>query len=141
MTPLDLNAIYNLLPAVYRIRDANSALQGPAIRLDPGGRSRAKQSLFGNLNSLDLPSSNNRRSQPFRMKQQPRLLEQAAAVLAEQIEVLQQEPLPVLRRSVHRNAARNGSSLHRRSGRRVSGLSDFPGTPYSLRQAAGSGHH
>ena len=34
MTPLDLNAIYNLLPAVYRIRDANLALQS-GNTLDP----------------------------------------------------------------------------------------------------------
>ena len=28
MTPLDLDSIYNLIPAVYRIRDAELALQG-----------------------------------------------------------------------------------------------------------------
>lgn len=130
MTPLDLSAIYNLLPAVYRIRDANLALQS-GNTLDPADAAELA-SLLQNLNSL-TPSQQHALA-ALQDKQQRGPLKSLIAILAEQIEVLQ-ESLYQSYDDLFIETCQEwvvpyiGDLVGSR------GLSDFPGTPYSLRAA------
>lgn len=130
MTPLDLNAIYNLLPSVYRTRDAGIALQS-GNTLDPADQEQLA-SLLANLNGL-TPSQQATLAQ-LQDKQQRGPLKSLIAILAEQIEVLQ-ESLYQSYDDLFIETCQEwvvpyiGDLVGSR------GLSDFPGTSYSLRAA------
>jgi hypothetical protein len=86
---LDLKQIYNLLPSVYRIRDAEIALQS-GNSLDPADLAtlQSLQSLLsttGTLSFLDQQTLNE-----LTDKQQRGPLKSLIAIIAEQIEVLQE---------------------------------------------------
>jgi hypothetical protein len=83
---LNLTQIYNLLPAVYRIRDAQIALSSPNA-LDPADFARLQQllSIHGPLTYLQQLQLNE-----LQDKQQRGPLKSLIAILAEQIEVLQE---------------------------------------------------
>ena len=86
MTPLDINQIYNLLPAVYRIRDAQLALSS-STSLDPSDFATLQEllSIQGPLTPLQQ-----RTLAELQDKQQRGPLKSLIAILAEQVEVLQQ---------------------------------------------------
>jgi hypothetical protein len=130
MTPLDLNAIYNLLPAVYRIRDANLALQS-GNTLDPADADQLK-SLLQNLNNLNL--SEQQTLALLQDKQQRGPLKSLIAILAEQIEVLQ-ESLYQSYDDLFIETCQEWVVPYIGDLVGSKGLSDFPGTPYSLRAA------
>jgi hypothetical protein len=130
MTPLDLNAIYNLLPAVYRIRDANLALQS-GNTLDPADAAELA-SLLQSLNSL-TPSQQQALA-ALQDKQQRGPLKSLVAILAEQIEVLQ-ESLYQSYDDLFIETCQEWVVPYIGDLVGSKGLSDFPGTPYSLRAA------
>jgi hypothetical protein len=130
MTPLDLNAIYNLLPSVYRIRDANLALQS-GNTLDPADADQLA-SLLQNLNSL-TPSQQQALA-TLQDKQQRGPLKSLIAILAEQIEVLQ-ESLYQSYDDLFIETCQEWVVPYIGDLVGSKGLSDFPGTPYSLRAA------
>jgi len=86
MTPLDLNQIYNLLPSVYRVRDAQAALQS-GNALDPSDAAMLQQllSIHGPLTPLQQQTL-----ATLQDKQQRGPLKSLIAIVAEQIEVLQE---------------------------------------------------
>ena len=130
MTPLDLNALYNLLPSVYRIRDANLALQS-GNTLDPADAAELA-SLLQNLNSLTL--SEQQTLALLQDKQQRGPLKSLVAILAEQIEVLQ-ESLYQSYDDLFIETCQEWVVPYIGDLVGSKGLSDFPGTPYSLRAA------
>ena len=130
MTPLDLNAIYNLLPSVYRIRDANLALQS-GNTLDPADAAQLA-ALLQNLNSL-TPSEQQTLA-TLQDKQQRGPLKSLIAILAEQIEVLQ-ESLYQSYDDLFIETCQEWVVPYIGDLVGSKGLSDFPGTPYSLRAA------
>jgi len=130
MTPLDLNAIYNLLPSVYRIRDANIALQS-GNTLDPADQEQLA-SLLLDLNGL-TPSQQQELA-TLQDKQQRGPLKSLIAILAEQIEVLQ-ESLYQSYDDLFIETCQEWVVPYIGDLVGSKGLSDFPGTPYSLRAA------
>lgn len=130
MTPLDLNAIYNLLPSVYRIRDARIALQS-GNTLDPADQEQLA-SLLANLNGL-TPSQQATLAE-LQDKQQRGPLKSLVAILAEQIEVLQ-ESLYQSYDDLFIETCQEWVVPYIGDLVGSKGLSDFPGTPYSLRAA------
>lgn len=82
---LDLTQIYNLLPAVYRIRDTQAALQS-GLSLDPSDYATLQQllSINGPLTALQQQTLSD-----LQDKQQRGPLKSLIEILAEQIEVLQ----------------------------------------------------
>jgi hypothetical protein len=83
---LDLNQIYNLLPAVHRIRDAQMALASNT-GLDPSDFATLQEllSINGPLTALQQQTLND-----LQDKQQRGPLKSLISILAEQIEVLQE---------------------------------------------------
>jgi hypothetical protein len=130
MTPLDLNAIYNLLPSVYRIRDANLALQS-GNTLDPADAAELA-SLLQNLDGL-TPSQQQALA-TLQDKQQRGPLKSLIAILAEQIEVLQ-ESLYQSYDDLFIETCQEWVVPYIGDLVGSKGLNDFPGTPYSLRAA------
>jgi hypothetical protein len=130
MTPLDLNAIYNLLPAVYRVRDAEIALQS-GNTLDPADAEQLA-SLLQNLASL-TPSQQQTLAD-LQDKQQRGPLKSLIAILAEQIEVLQ-ESLYQSYDDLFIETCQEWVVPYIGDLVGAKGLNDFPGTPYSLRAA------
>ncbi len=130
MTPLDLSAIYNLLPAVYRIRDANLALQS-GNTLDPADAAELA-SLLQELSSL-TPSQQQALA-VLQDKQQRGPLKSLIAILAEQIEVLQ-ESLYQSYDDLFIETCQEWVVPYIGDLVGSKGLNDFPGTPYSLRAA------
>jgi Phage tail protein (Tail_P2_I) len=82
---LDRNQIYNLLPAVYRIRDAQLALQSGS-GLDPSDFAALQQLLTAPQPLTKLQQEN---LSDLQAKQQRGPLQSLIEILAEQIEVLQ----------------------------------------------------
>jgi hypothetical protein len=82
---LDLTQIYNLLPSVYRVRDAQAALQSDTS-LDPSDYATLQEllSINGPLTVLQQQTLND-----LQDKQQRGPLKSLISILAEQIEVLQ----------------------------------------------------
>jgi hypothetical protein len=130
MTPLDLNAIYNLLPSVYRIRDAQMALQS-GVTLDPADAEQLA-SLLQNLETL-TPSQRQILAN-LQDKQQRGPLKSLIAILAEQIEVLQ-ESLYQSYDDLFIETCQEWVVPYIGDLVGSKGLNDFPGTPYSLRAA------
>jgi hypothetical protein len=85
MTTLDLTQIYNLLPAVYRIRDAQLALQS-GMGLDPSDFATLQQLL---TSPTPLTPLQQQQLAALQAKQQRGPLQSLIEILAEQIEVLQ----------------------------------------------------
>jgi hypothetical protein len=134
MTPLDLNAIYNLIPAVYRIRDAELALQS-GNTLDPADAQTLQSLLLlmaGNPQSLTWLQQ--QQLAILQDKQQRGPLKSLIAILAEQIEVLQ-ESLYQAYDDQFIETCQEWVVPYIGDLVGVSGLEDFPGTPYSLRAA------
>ena len=82
---LDLTQIYNLLPAVYRIRDAQLALQSGS-GLDPSDFATLQQLL---ATPLPLTPLQQQMLAALQAKQQRGPLQSLIEILAEQVEVLQ----------------------------------------------------
>jgi hypothetical protein len=134
MTPLDLNAIYNLIPAVYRIRDAELALQS-GNTLDPADAqtlSSLLQLLAASPQSLTYIQQ--QQLALLQDKQQRGPLKSLLAILAEQIEVLQ-ESLYQAYDDQFIETCQEWVVPYIGDLVGASGLADFPGTPYSLRAA------
>lgn len=87
MKPLDLNQIYNLLPAVYRLRDAQLALASN-VSLDPSSYATL-QELQALAPSGLTPLQQQTLNQLLDLQQRGPL-KSLIAILAEQIEVLQE---------------------------------------------------
>ena len=128
--PLDLNTIYQLLPAVYRIRDAEIALQSGST-LDQADADQLA-SLLQNLLTL-LPSQQQILAD-LQDKQQRGPLKSLIAILAEQIEVLQ-ESLYQSYDDLFIETCQEWVVPYIGDLVGSQGLIDFPGTPYSLRAA------
>jgi hypothetical protein len=130
MTPLDLNRIYVLLPAVYRIRDAQAALNSGAT-LDPADL----QQLQGLLENLaNLTPVEQQQLAELQDKQQRGPLKSLVAIFAEQIEVLQ-ESLYQSYDDLFIETCQEWLVPYIGALVGVAGLANFPGTPYSLRAA------
>jgi hypothetical protein len=86
---LDLDQIYKLLPAVYRIRDADIATQSRA-GLDPTDQQELKALL---ATSGPLPASDAARLEELKDKAQRGPLKSLMAILAEQVEALEESLL------------------------------------------------
>ncbi|ADW69482.1 hypothetical protein [Granulicella tundricola] len=129
MTPLDLQAIYNMIPAVYRIRDAEIALQSDAT-LDAADAAE----LAGLLTQTMLSAAEQGRLAELQALQQRGPLQSMVALLAEQIEVLQESLYQGYDDLFIETCA---EWLVPYIGELVGfpALADFPGTPYSLRAA------
>jgi hypothetical protein len=130
VTPLDLDAIYKLLPAVYRIRDADLALRS-GVTLDPADAEQLASLL---LNLTSLTPSQQQTLALLQDKQQRGPLKSLIAILAEQIEVLQ-ESLYQSYDDLFIETCQEWVVPYIGDLVGSEGLADFPGTPYSLRAA------
>jgi hypothetical protein len=130
MTPLDLNAIYNLIPSVYRIRDTELALES-GINLDSADAARLK-ALLENL--VGLTPLEQQELSALQEKQGRGPLKSLIAILAEQVEVLQ-ESLYQSYDDLFIETCQEWVVPYIGDLVGVKGLADFPGTPYSLRAA------
>ena len=134
MTALDLNAIYKLIPAVYRIRDAELALAS-GNTLDPADAQALDsllQLLAGSPQSLSWLQS--QQLAALQDKQQRGPLKSLIAILAEQIEVLQ-ESLYQAYDDQFIETCQEWVVPYIGDLVGATTLADFPGTPYSLRAA------
>jgi hypothetical protein len=130
MTPLDLQAIYNFIPAVYRTRDVEAALDS-GITLDPADQ----QTLNALLAKIDnLSALEQQQLAELQDKQQRGPLKSLAAILAEQVEVLQ-ESLYQSYDDLFIETCQEWVVPYIGELVGFPGLADFPGTPYSLRAA------
>jgi hypothetical protein len=134
MIPLDLKAIYDLIPAIYRIRDAELALES-SNTLDPADAQTLAsllQLLAGSPQSLTYLQQ--QQLATLQDKQQRGPLKSLVAILAEQIEVLQ-ESLYQAYDDQFIETCQEWVVPYLGDLVGVTGFADFPGTPYSLRAA------
>jgi hypothetical protein len=130
MKALDLNSLYQLIPSVYRVRDTELALQA-GNNLDTVDL-QILQALLTNL--VGLTPVQQQQLAALQEKQQRGPLKSLLAILAEQIEVLQ-ESLYQSYDDLFIETCQPWVVPYIGDLVGVKGLVDFPGTPYSVRAA------
>src|SRR3569833_2314144 len=130
MKALDLNSLYQLLPSVYRIRDTELALQA-GNNLAPADLQILQVLL---ANPVGLTPVQQQQLAALQEKQQRGPLKALLAILAEQIEVLQ-ESLYQSYDDLFIETCQPWVVPYIGDLVGVNGLVDFPGTPYSVRAA------
>ena len=130
MKALDLSSLYQLIPSVYRIRDTELALQA-GNNLDTADLQILQVLL---ANPVGLTPVQQQQLAALQEKQQRGPLKALLAILAEQIEVLQ-ESLYQSYDDLFIETCQPWVVPYIGDLVGVKGLVDFPGAPYSVRAA------